>query len=105
MNRSSIEWETDIVDCLSNTSYENPMPVRDIAEIIGMDESHPSCPRTRGLIKKAIDDFHAPYGSNNKGYYLIRNKHEMQRYMNRLLDLQIAVSKRIESVYRAFNHR
>jgi len=101
--RSSYEWEQDIIDCLSGSSYENPMPVRDIAEIIGMTESHPTCPRTRELILKAMVDFDVAYGANNKGYYKISNKHEMQRYMNLLLDKQIAISKRIEIVYNAFN--
>jgi hypothetical protein len=105
MNRSSIEWEQDIVECLSNTSHDNPMPVRDIAEIIGINESEPSCSRTRGLILKAINDISAPIGSNRNGYYLINTKHEMQRYLNDLLNRQIAISKRIEAVYKAFNNR
>lgn len=105
MSRSSIEWERDIIDCLSNTTYADPMPVRDIAEIIGMDESHISCPRTRKLILKAMKDFNKPIGSDNRGYYIIRTGQEMQRYLNGLLQRQIQISERIDIVYNAYHGR
>ena len=102
---STLEWEERILDCLSNTTYNDPMPVRDIAEIIGMEESHPSCPRTRKLILKTMQDFVSQkkaIGSDGRGYYMINNEHEMQRYLNSLLNRQIAITKRIEITYNAF---
>lgn len=105
MSRSSIEWQEDIIDCLSNTTYDDPMPVRDIAEIIGMNESHISCPRTRKLILNAMKNFNKPIGSDNRGYYIIRTAQEMQRYLNQLLQRQIATSERIDIVYNAYHGR
>jgi hypothetical protein len=105
MSRASIEWERDIIDCLSNTTYDDPMPVRDIAEIIGMQESHVSCPRTRKLILKAMKDFNTPIGADGRGFYIIGSAQEMQRYLNQLLQRQIATSERIDIVYNAFHGR
>ena len=103
---SSYEHERDIIDCLSNSTYENPMTVREIASICGINEGNDqSCSKTRILILKAMEDFNTPVGSCYRGYYLIRSAHEMQRYLNSLLDRQVAISNRIEIVYNAFNSR
>ena len=105
MSRSAYEWEKDIIECLSNTTYDDPIPVRDIAEIIGLRESHVSCPRTRKYILSAMKDFNTPIGSDGRGYYVIRTAQEMQRYLNQLLQRQIATSERIDIVYNAYHGR
>lgn len=105
MSRSTYEWGRDIIDCLSNTTWDDPMPVRDIAEIIGLHESHISCPRTRKMILKAMVDFNTPIGADYRGFYIIRTAQEMQRYLNQLLQRQIATSERIDVVYNAFHGR
>ena len=79
------------------------MPVRDIAELANIRESHITCPITRKLILKAMMTEGVAIGSDHRGYYTIRTAHEMQRYLNKLLKRQIAITERIEAVYKAFH--
>ena len=102
--RSKREWCRDISDCLQGTSYDDPMPVQDISEIVSLKD-YESCPRTRKLILEAMKEFNIAIGSDHRGYYLINTAQEMQRYLNSLLDRQIAISKRIDIVYKAFHGR
>lgn len=102
MKRSKKEMCKDIVDVLFGTSYDNAMPIRDVAEICQIHESHVSCPRTRKLVKDAMKYFNVPIGAHNKGFYIIRTAQEMQRYLNRLLQIQIATSETIDITYEAF---
>jgi len=94
----------DIVNVLKDTTVESPMPVKKITEILGIKDTA-GCPRTRKLILQAMKELNVPIGSNNFGYYLIRNKQEMQVYLNKLMKLQIALSKRIEITYYAYHGR
>lgn len=94
----------DIVNVLKDTTKENPMPVKQISEILGIKDTS-GCPRTRKLILKAMKQFNVPIGSNNFGYFLIRTEKEMQEYLNKLMQLQIALSDRIKVTYYAFHGR
>ena len=87
MNKSKKEICKDIVECLSDTSYALAMPIREVAEICQIHESHVSCPRTRKLVKDAMKFFNVPIGAHNKGFYIIRTAQDMQRYLNRLLKI------------------
>ncbi len=99
------EWCVAIKDCLSGSSYDDPMPVRDISEIIGMHESNNSCPRVRKLIKDTMKYFNLPIGADYRGFYIIRTAHEMQRYLNSLLKRQIGITDTIDICYEAFHGR
>ena len=83
----------DIVNVLKDTTVESPMPVKKITEILGIKDTA-GCPRTRKLILQAMKELNIPIGSNNFGYYL-----------NKLMKLQIALSKRIEITYYAYHGR
>jgi hypothetical protein len=102
--RSSSEWGQDILDCLEGTSYDEPMPVKDISEIVGINDGE-SCPRTRKLILEAMKEYNVPIGSDNRGYYIINTAHEMQRYLNSLLRRQLGITQRIEIDYNACHGR
>lgn len=102
MNKSKKEICKEIVECLSDTNYAYAMPIREVAEICQIHESHVSCPRTRKLVKDAMKFFNVPIGAHNKGFYIIRTAQDMQRYLNRLLKIQIATSETIDITYEAF---
>lgn len=93
----------DIYECLKGTSYDDPMPIRDVSEICKIKESHVSCPQTRKLVKKVMKIYNVPIGASHKGYYIIRNAHEMQRYLNLLLRRQLGITKTIDICYHAFH--
>jgi hypothetical protein len=105
MSRSKYELEKEIIEVLKTTKYDAPMTVRDIAAIVGINESDMTFPHTRKLIKSAMKSFSMPIGSYYKGYYRIRSAHQMQRYMNSLLKRQIGITERIDIVYKAFHGR
>lgn len=94
----------DIVNVLKDTTQAEPMPVKRITEILGIKDTA-GCPRTRKLILQAMKELNVPIGSTNLGYYLIRSEKEMQEYLNKLMKLQIALSKRIEITYYAYHDR
>jgi len=96
----------DLTDYLwaCEATENNPMPVKEIAAFLVMQEKSDSKPQTRKLIAMAIDKGH-PIGSNNKGYFMLRTEKEMQKYLNNLMQRQIALSKRILGVYNAFHNR
>ena len=100
--RSRIELENAILDVLDGTSPDNPMTVREIADIVGINDSG-SCSRTRKLILLAMKDNNVAIGSNKNGYFLLNTEKEMQEYLNGLMARQIAISKRIEITYYAFH--
>lgn len=100
--RSKIELEKGIIDVLQGSSQSNPITVRNIAGIVGINDSE-SCPRTRKLILSAMKNNNVAIGSNRKGYFLLRSEKEMQEYLNELMQRQIAISKRIEITYYAFH--
>lgn len=100
--RSKIELEKGIIDVLQGSSQRNPITVRNIAGIVGINDSE-SCPRTRKLILSAMKNNNVAIGSNRKGYFLLRSEKEMQEYLNELMQRQIAISKRIEITYYAFH--
>lgn len=102
MSTSKLEILKDIKDCLSGTSYDDPMPIRDVAEIVGINESHVSCPRTRKLIKDVMTKYNIPIGACHRGFYIIRTGHEMQRYLNLLLRRQLGITETIDICYHAF---
>jgi hypothetical protein len=104
MNRSTQEWEQEIINVLRGTSPEEPITVRDIADIIGMNDG-PSCPRTRKYILSAMKNNNVAIGSNRKGYYLIRTAKQCQEYLNELLGRSVALSERIKITWYAFNGR
>ncbi len=104
MSRSKLELEKEIIEVLKRTKYDAPMTVQDVASIVGINDST-SCPRTRKLILSAMKTFNMPIGSYHKGYYRLRNAHQMQRYMNSLLKRQIGITNRIDIVYKAFHGR
>jgi len=100
--RSTIELEKAIIFVLEGTTQRAPIAVKDIANIVGINDSE-SCPRTRKLILSAMKNNNIAIGSNRKGYFLLRSEKEMQEYLNELMSRQIAISKRIEITYYAFH--
>jgi len=100
--RSVIELEKAIINVLEGTTQSEPIPVRNIASIIGITDGE-SCPRTRKLILSAMKNNNVAIGSNRGGYFLLQSEKEMQEYLNELMSRQIAISKRIEITYYAFH--
>jgi hypothetical protein len=94
----------EVILILEGVRYANPMPVRDISELLGIKDGM-TCPKTRRLILTAMKTYNTPIGSDNRGYYTIRTAHEMQRYLNSLLQRQIGITNRIDTVYKAFHGR
>jgi hypothetical protein len=102
--RSSQEWEQEIIDVLRGTTPEDPMPVRDIADIIGINDGT-SCPRTRKYILSAMKRNNVAIGSNRRGYFLIRTAKQCQEYLNELLGRSVALSERVKITWYAFHGR
>jgi len=98
---SSLNKQKEVILVLQDTTYENPMPARDISELLNINDSI-TCPRTRQLILDTVKNLGTPIGSCNGGYYIIRTGHEMQRYLNSLLTRQIGITERIDTVYKAW---
>jgi hypothetical protein len=73
---------------------------RDLAWSAMIEESSDTYPRTRALIKEMIQDGEL-IGSNSKGYFNMRDAHEIQRYMNALMKRQIGLGKRIQAIFNA----
>ena len=96
--------QKEIILVLENIRYDNPMPVKDISDLLGIRDGM-TCPKTRKLILAAMKTYNVPIGSDNRGYYTIRTAHEMQRYLNSLLQRQIGITERIDTVYKAFHGR
>lgn len=99
-----LEKHKEVVLIMRGINYNNPMPVKDISELLGINDSI-TCPRTRKLIKDSIKTQNFAIGSDNRGYYTIRTAHEMQRYLNSLLQRQIGITNRIDTVYKAYHGR
>lgn len=97
----------EIVECLEwgDATYDNPMPIWQVAEYVGISESNKSCPKTRKLVKEAMKFFNIPIGTNRKGFYIIQTAQEMQRYLNSLLKRQIGITETIDICYEAFHGR
>lgn len=94
--------EREVLLILEGTTNEEPMPVRDIAELLNINDCK-TCRRTRKLIHSAMKKHGVPVGSCTKGYFIIRSNHEMQRYLNSLLKRQIGITERIDTVYHAYH--
>ena len=87
---------------MNKATWSTPMPVSEIASFACIKESHPTCPRTRKLIKDAMKFFNVPIGSNNHGFFIIKTGQEMQRYCNSLLKRQVGITETIEITYEAW---
>ena len=98
----SFMQEKEVLLVLKDTTNDEPMPVRDIKELLNIRDGE-TCPRTRKLIYNAMKNNGVPIGSCQNGYFIIRTGHEMQRYLNSLLKRQIGITERIDTVYHAFH--
>ena len=98
----SFRLQKEVLLILADTTNAEPMPVRDISELLGIRDGE-TCPQTRKIIYNAMKTYGVPIGSCNKGYFIIRTGHEMQRYLNSLLKRQIGITERIDTVYHAFH--
>lgn len=86
---------------LHGATETKPLKLSRIAIYMRSMEQDPTNRGIRKVIREAIARG-CPIGSNGKGYFLIHNEKEMQRYLNSLLKKQIAISQRIDDVYHAF---
>lgn len=68
-----------------------------LSAIIGRNRS-----TVRKLVREMVEDGY-PIGSDRDGYWVFNNRKEMQQYLNRMQAVQVALSKRIASVYHAYN--
>jgi hypothetical protein len=98
----SLHLEKEVLLILQDTTNDDPMPARDISELLNITDSA-TCPRTRKLIYNAMKNNGVAIGSCQNGYFIIRTGHEMQRYLNSLLKRQIGITERIDTVYHAFH--
>ncbi len=105
MKDLKLENLNQIHNCLCGTTYDDPMPIRDVAEICGIKESHVSCPQTRKMIKDVMKAYNMPIGADHRGFYEIITAQEMQRYLNSLLQRQIGITDTIDVCYNAFHER
>jgi len=94
--------EREVLLILADTTNAEPMPVRDISELLNINDGE-TCPQTRKIIYNAMKNHDVAIGSCNKGYFILRTEHEMQRYLNSLLKRQIGITERIDTVYHAFH--
>lgn len=101
--QDKVDSLTDYLEVAESCS-KNPVPVKEIAAFLLMEEKTPSCPQTRELIRQAIKQGH-PIGSNTRGYFIIRNEKEMQKYLNSLMSRQVALAGRTLDVYNAYYNR
>ena len=85
----------------NNANYENPVTAWEIALDLGFRDDR----SVRKNMLKAMKGSNKAIGADTRGFYLIRNAHEMQRYLNSLLKRQIGITERIDTVYNAYHKR
>jgi len=98
-----MDKESNIVSYLKEVGavYEDPVSAWQIANACGYRDDR----AVRKIILRAIKKLNKPIGANTHGFYLIRTTKEMQRYLNSLLQRQIKISERIDTVYNAYHKR
>ena len=67
---------------------ENQISAGDIGPQIGIHEDATHV-QVRGLIRQAIERLRLPIAASSRGYYLIKDKHELEEYL-RNIDGRIA---------------
>lgn len=73
-----------------------------IAKICGHNVTHDTAPGVRVAIRELIEDG-VPVGANAKGYFLIKDKHILDDYLESLQSRCDAIQKRIANVTSAYN--
>jgi len=73
---------------------------QELADYAMIKERHDSCPATRAILLGMIIKG-ALIGSTAKGYKLMTTGKEVQQCLNSLLRRQMAISRRIQSIYDA----
>jgi len=86
---------------LVGANYERPVTAAEIAEALGYADDR----GVRKVMMKAMKSANKAIGADTRGFYLIKNAHEMQRYLNSLLKRQIKITERIDTVYNAYHKK
>lgn len=84
-----------VLNCLS---AKNRMSVKAISEKTGISKT-----TVRKTIRMMVR-WGYPIASDNKGFWIMTTKKEMQEYLNRLQRVQVALSERIADAYHAYQH-
>jgi hypothetical protein len=85
----------------TGATYESPVTAREIAGVLGFSDAR----AVRKVMIRAMKKSNKAIGADTRGFYYIRNAHEMQRYLNSLLKRQIKITERIDTVYNAYHKR
>jgi biotin operon repressor len=72
----------------------NPVSVKQIRQELGLSDSF-----VRKIVRDLVGEGH-PIASDHRGYWMMQSKKEMQAYFNRMLQIQVALTKRIADTYR-----
>ena len=84
---------------LVGANYDKPVTAGEIAEALGYADDR----GVRKVMMRAMKSTNKAIGADTRGFYLIRNAHEMQRYLNSLLKRQVKITERIDTVYKAYH--
>lgn len=81
---------------------ENQISAGDIGPQIGIleDATHV---QVRDLIRQVIERFRLPVAASSRGYYLIKDKHELEEYLKSINGRITEMQKRGELVREAFS--
>lgn len=90
----------EIIDTLRfhGATESNPVPAWIIADFLELDKNDKTCRSTRKAIRRAVEEG-ARIGSNGKGYFLLKNKKQCQKYLNSLMTQMVRLSERIALVH------
>lgn len=76
--------------------------VQHIAAMAGIEESHPSCPATRKVIRLIKERGILPVGSTAEGYYTITTDSELRSFTYSLVRRMKAIQANIDATHRAY---
>lgn len=86
---------SEVMNCLS---ANRKMSVKAISDKTGISKT-----TVRKTIRILVR-WGYPIASDNKGFWVMTTKREMQEYLNRLQKVQVALSERIADAYHAYEH-
>ena len=82
----------------------NKITSKQIAEIIGINEDATQA-KTRALILECARKYELPLAADNRGYYLITSKDELNEYIKNLRSRIDGIEDRINLITENFNKR
>jgi len=92
----------EVKGIIEEGTYQCPIPSKDISECIDRIPTHDTVPTVRKVIRELIKDG-CPIGSNREGYFLIRNREELESALESLQSRCDKIQERITNIINAYH--